>query len=154
MQVLVETSVWFAVLRRTACKKRAVSVSVSEQRQLDLQHSYAATLKDLISDGRAVLIGAVRQELLGGIKSEEQIEKLRSMMAAFPDIALGADDHERAAQMFKQCQTVGIQGSRIDFLICAVAHKHMLAILSLDQDFSHFQKCLPVKLYAATAAKP
>lgn len=154
MQVLVDTSVWSEALRRPAVKKRSASVSVAEQRQLDLQQSYAATLKDLIADGRAVLIGAVRQELLSGIKSPEQFEKLRTVLAAFPDLQAASVDHERAAQMFNLCQAAGVQGSHTDFLVCAIAERYKLAILSLDQDFLHFQKCLPLQLYGALPEKP
>jgi predicted nucleic acid-binding protein len=149
MQVLVDTSVWSVALRRPSIQKNTTRLSPAEQAQRRLQDAYSAALKDLIADGRAVLIGPVRQELLSGIKSAEQFEKLRSMLAAFPDIAIQADDHERAAQMFNQCQANGVQGSHVDFLICAVAVKHKLAILSLDQDFVHFKKCLPIQLYDA-----
>jgi predicted nucleic acid-binding protein len=143
MQVLVDTSAWSAVLRRPSTKKGNAA-----------QEACAAALKDLIADGRAVMMGAVRQELLSGIKSEEQFEKLRSVLAAFPDLPMASIDHERAAQMFNLCQAAGVQGSHTDFLVCAMAERYKLAILSLDQDFQHFQKCLPLQLYGALLVKP
>ena len=141
MQVLVDTSVWSAALRRTAGKATPAKQTLTQQ-------AAVAALKDLIADGRAVMIGAVRQELLSGIKTVAQFDRLREMLSAFPDYAVDTQDHERAAQLFNQCQAVGVQGSHTDFLICAVALRNKLAILSLDQDFVHFQKCLPISLLA------
>jgi predicted nucleic acid-binding protein len=44
-------------------------------------------------------------------------------------------DYERAAHVFNACRRKGIQGSNIDFLICAVAHRHAMPIFTLDRDF-------------------
>jgi predicted nucleic acid-binding protein len=73
---------------------------------------------------------------------------LRSALAAFPDEALTTQDYERAVQVFNTCKAQGVQGSNTDFLICAVALKRKLPIFSLDQDFAHFQKCVPLELFA------
>ncbi len=145
MQVLIDTSVWSAALRRPAAKALVAKQTAS-------QLAAVAALKDLIADGRAILIGAVRQELLSGVKTAAQFENLREMLSAFPDFAVDTQDHERAAQLFNQCQAKGVQGAHTDFLICAVALRYQLAILSLDQDFVHFQKCLPISLLALTKA--
>jgi predicted nucleic acid-binding protein len=136
MQVLVDTSVWSLVLRRSAVPADAA------------QQAAVAGLKDLIADARVMLIGPVRQELLCGIKDPVQFERLRSALAAFPDEGLTTKDYERAAQLFNICKAQGVQGSNTDFLICAVALERKLPIFSTDQDFKHFQKCVPLELYA------
>jgi predicted nucleic acid-binding protein len=136
MHVLVDTSVWSLVLRR--------SVVPADQTQL----AAIAALKDLIADARAMVIGPVRQELLSGIKNTTQFERLRGALAAFPDEVLTMEDYALAAQFFNQCKARGIQGSNTDFLICAVAAQRKLPIFTLDQDFKHFQKCIPVQLFA------
>jgi predicted nucleic acid-binding protein len=135
MQVIVDTSIWSLVLRRST-----VPVGASQQ-------AAVSVLKDLIADARAMLIGPVRQELLCGIKDPAQFERLRSALAAFPEEALTMQDYERAAQLFNTCKAQGVQGSSTDFLICAVALERKLPIFSLDQDFVHFQKCFPLELY-------
>ncbi|MGA8513689.1 MAG: PIN domain-containing protein [Burkholderiaceae bacterium] len=135
MQVIVDTSVWALVLRR--------SVVPADKTQL----AAVAALKDLIADARAMLMGPVRQELLCGIKDPVQFERLRSALAAFPDEALTTQDYERAAQLFNTCKAQGVQGSNSDFLICAVALERKLPIFSLDQDFMHFQKCISLELF-------
>jgi predicted nucleic acid-binding protein len=136
MQVIVDTSVWSLVLRRSAVPADAV------------QQAAVAALKDLIADARAMLIGPVRQELLCGIKDPAQFERLRSALAAFPDETLTMQDYECAADFFNLCRAQGVQGSNTDFLICAVAAQRKLSIFSLDQDFTHFQKCVPLELFA------
>jgi predicted nucleic acid-binding protein len=136
MQVLVDTSVWSLALRRNARPADA-----SGQATL-------AALKDLIADARAMMIGPVRQELLSGIKDPAQFNRVRDALAAFPDEPLTTQDFECAAQFFNSCKSQGIQGSHIDFLICAVAARLKLPVFSLDQDFIHFQKCLTVALFA------
>ena len=108
-----------------------------------------AALKDLIADARAMMIGPVRQELLSGIKDAAQFERLRAALAAFPDEPLTAQDFERAAQYFNLCKAQGVQGSNTDFLICAIAVQRKLPVFSVDKDFMHFQKCLPLTLFSA-----
>ena len=134
MQVIVDTSVWSLALRRNLAPKDATGQAAIE------------ALKDLIADARALMIAPVRQELLSGIKDPAQFDRLRQVLKAFPDEPLTTEDCECAAQFFNQCKAQGIQGSHTDFLICAVAVLRKLPVFSLDQDFSHFQRCLPIEL--------
>lgn len=105
-----------------------------------------ALLRDLVADGRATLIGAIRQELLSGIKNQVQFLKLRTTMAAFDDIVLTREDYERAAEYLNLCRSQGIQGSNTDFLICAAAQARKLPILTTDNDFVLYKKYLPIEL--------
>ena len=99
-------------------------------------------------DGRAVLIGAIRQELLSGIKTQSQFETLRDNLLAFEDVALSSHDYASAAQAFNTCRANGVQGSNTDFLICAASIQHQLPIFSTDGDFLMYQRWLPIHLYA------
>ncbi|MGD9630127.1 MAG: PIN domain-containing protein [Pyrinomonadaceae bacterium] len=130
MNVLVDTSVWSLALRR--------DVSL---------YPVSARLKDLIVEGRAAIIGPVRQELLSGIKVDAQFEMLKGKLRAFPDIELKTEDHEEAARFFNVCRTNGIQGSNTDFLICAVAARRELPIFTTDHDFDRFTRHIPISLY-------
>jgi predicted nucleic acid-binding protein len=40
-----------------------------------------------------------------------------------------------------------VQGSHIDFLICAVATRLNVAIFTTDKDFDFYQQHLPIKLH-------
>lgn len=132
MNVLVDTSVWSLALRRTK------SVHLVTER-----------LRELILDGRASIIGPIRQELLSGVKIDVQFDKLKQKLRAFPDIELMTDDHEEAARFFNLCRAKGVQGSNTDFLICAVAARRKLSIFSTDRDFELFARHVPVSLYGA-----
>ncbi len=136
MKVLVDTSVWSLALRRPT----GSALSVEQQATVN-------ALADLVRDGRAVLMGAIRQELLSGIKTSRQFDLLRERLTAFDDLALPTTVFEAAAQAFNTCRTNGVQGSNTDFLICAAAQHHQLPIFTLAGDFVHYQRWLPLQLY-------
>ena len=137
MKVLVDTSVWSVALRRP--KNGELSTD---------QQTTVSALSDLVRDGRAVLMGAIRQELLSGIKTKNQFDVLRDSLVAFDDLALPIHVYESAAQAFNTCRVDGVQGSNTDFLICAAAMHHQLPIFTLDHDFLRYQRCLPIQLYS------
>jgi predicted nucleic acid-binding protein len=138
MKVLVDTSVWSLALRRP----KTIQLAVDQQTTVN-------ALAELVRDGRAVLMGAIRQELLCGIKTQGQFESLRVSLTAFDDVALSMQDYELAAKAFNTCRTNGVQGSNTDFLICAVSINHHLPIFSLDQDFEMYRQWLPIHLYSS-----
>ena len=135
MRVLVDTSVWSLALRRT------------EQRP----PREAAELRRLVADKLVEIIGPIRQEILSGVRDPAQFEQLEKHLAAFPDIPLLTEDYVAAARFFNTCRSKGIQGSNTDFLICAVAVRNDLAILTTDKDFQQFAKCLPIVLHPIAA---
>jgi predicted nucleic acid-binding protein len=135
--VLVDTPVWSLALRR-----RRDDLNARED-------AITGALADLIRDGRAQLIGAVRQELLSGIRDEGRFKKLRDYLRAFDDPRLGTADYEEAAQMHNRCRSRGIAGSAIDFLICAAAHRRGWQIFTMDHDFERYAGVLGLRLYSA-----
>ena len=130
MKVLVDTSVWSLALRRRTPAHAAVD-----------------ELRRLLAGGRVALAGPVRQEVLSGIRDPATFHRLRDLLRAFPDEPIAAEDYERAAECFKTCRAKGIQGSNTDFLLCAVAERHRLPILTTDEDFLEFARVLPVSLH-------
>ena len=138
MMVLVDTPVWSLALRR-----RPDVLNTEEQRLAD-------ALTELVREGRAQLIGPVRQELLSGIREEKQFEKLRDYLRAFEDPRLESSDYEEAAQMHNECRRHGITGSPTDFLICAAAARRRWEIFTTDRDFALYDHSLPVSLYVLT----
>jgi predicted nucleic acid-binding protein len=93
------------------------------------------------------MLGAIRQELLSGVRSADLFATLRDRLRAFADVALDEADYEDAATCFNRCRSRGIQGSNTDFLICAVSQRQRAAILTVDQDFVHFARVLRVRLH-------
>jgi len=92
------------------------------------------------------MLGIVRQELLSGIKTDSQYETIRKLISSFPDLLASSKDHSQAAKFYNLCRNKGIQGSPVDFLICAQAYNNKLAILTEDKDFKNYAKYLPIRL--------
>jgi predicted nucleic acid-binding protein len=93
------------------------------------------------------MIGPIRQEILSGICDEGQFKGLETHLRAFPDVPISTEDYVEAARFFNICRGKGIQGSNTDFLICAVAVHHRLAIFAADRDFARYAKHLPIALH-------
>jgi len=136
MKVVVDTSVWSLALRRN---------SSTESSQTD-DGVKVALLRDWILDGRVVLLGAIRQEILSGIRYPEQYVRLRDYLRAFPNVELATADYEMAAEFYNTCRQKGIQGSNTDFLICAAACQRNYGILTTDHDFQNFREHIPITL--------
>ena len=133
MRVLVDTTVWSLALRRQRPKAK-------EQILID-------ELSELIREMRAVLIGPVRQEVLSGIPDSAKFEVVKQRLEAFDDLPIIEADYEEAARVFNLCRKKGVQGSHIDFLICAVAIRHSAAVFTTDKDFTNYAKHLDLKLH-------
>ena len=128
MKILIDTSIWSLALRRNE----------TELSGNDL--NYLNELKELMSESRAVLIGPIRQEILSGITREDQFNLLKTKLSSFQDYPILANDYEMAAYFFNLCRKKGIQGSHIDFLICAVSSNNDFPIFTLDNDFFQYIK--------------
>lgn len=131
MNIVVDTSVWSCVLRRP------------EGRNASLRRE----LEALIDEGRVIMLGPIRQELLSGLRTDRQFEKLKAALEPFLDHALVHEDYEYAAKCFNTCRRKGIQGSNTDFLICAVAKRYGFEVFTVDRDFEAFERALRLKLY-------
>lgn len=137
MKILVDTSVWSLSLRRK---------DSHSEKNLHIIHE----LSELIHDGRVVMIGPIRQELLSGISLSVQFQKLKENLAHFPDMPIKTQMYEKAAEYYNTCRKAGVQGSHTDFLICAVATEANLEIFTLDNDFSYYANHIPIKIYNPT----
>jgi hypothetical protein len=130
MKVVVDTSVWSLFLRR---QDHSDSPSLEALRQA-------------IKEKNVQMLGIIRQELLSGIRNDSQYKKVSQILESFPDMLAGSSDHTLAAKFFNLCRQKGVQGSPVDFLICAQAHQRNMAILTDDRDFEHYAEFLPIKL--------
>jgi predicted nucleic acid-binding protein len=135
MKVLVDTSVWSLALRR---KKGALS---EEERRL------TGELKGLVEEGRVVMPGLIRQELLSGLREEDAFERLRGLLEPFEDYPVATADHETAARLSNTARRQGVTVSTIDALIAAVALNSQLPVFTTDKDFQHLAKVVEVPLH-------
>ncbi|MHC4281319.1 MAG: type II toxin-antitoxin system VapC family toxin [Planctomycetota bacterium] len=130
MKILVDTCIWSNVLRH-----KKPNAEISEK------------LKDLIKDGRIVMIGPIRQELLSGISDPTQFKNLQKKLSSFEDLPLLSEYFEKAAEFSNICRKKGVQGSTTDFLICAISNLQKLQIFTDDKDFINYRRHLPIHLY-------
>ncbi|MGA8830983.1 MAG: PIN domain-containing protein [Desulfomonilaceae bacterium] len=134
MKVIVDTSIWSLALRRSGAISQEDEALVHE-------------LNELINEVRVALIGPIRQELLSGISNQAQFNALKDKLRAFEDMPLTQGDYERAAEFYNICRKSGVQGSQIDFLICAAAVSMAVPIFTSDKDLFLYAKHLNITLY-------
>jgi predicted nucleic acid-binding protein len=130
MKVLVDTCIWSYALRH---KHPNMEIGMK--------------LKEIIKDGRLVIIGPIRQEILSGISQQTQFESLKERLSPFEDTPLTSDYFIQAAEFSNRCMKQGVQGSTTDFLICSVAYLEKVEIFTTDSDFIHYKKYLPIELF-------
>ena len=131
MKVLVDTPIWSYALR-----------SKNKEYQAEIN-----SLTSLIRDQRAIIIGPIRQEILSGYSDLRKFRIIKEKLSYFENTPILDVDYERAAEFSNQCRKKGIQGSHIDFLICAVANRIDIPIFTNDKDFEHYQKVISIKLF-------
>ena len=131
MKVLIDTPIWSYALR---------AHNKEYQNEID-------QLRALIMDQRALIIGPIRQEILSGYSDLRKFKKLKAKLSFFENTPIQDTDYEVAAEICNQCRKKGVQGSHIDFLICAVAKRINVPIFTTDKDFPHYQKTISIKLH-------
>lgn len=129
MNVIPDTPIWSWALRR-------------EKPNREIQNIFAR----IIEEGRVVLPGIIRQELLSGIREAGQFDRLSDQLTHFPEILATTADHILAAKFFNKCQKAGIQGSHVDYLILALAVNNAASVLTSDKDFQHYRSHIPFEL--------
>jgi len=117
--LVVDTSVWVDFL--------------NGHRSLEAEY-LGACLSD---DVPIVLPGLVRAEVLAGLRTDAEAERIASLLEAFdaaPEPA--AADYVAAASLYRGCRQVGaVVGSLVDCLIAQVCLAHGYVLLTKDRDF-------------------
>jgi predicted nucleic acid-binding protein len=85
----------------------------------------------------------IRQELLSGIKTSAQYEKLRATLRSFPDEPVETSDYEAAAKASNDCRSKGVTVFNIDILIVA----RDWSIFTSDPDFKDYARILPIRFH-------
>jgi predicted nucleic acid-binding protein len=131
LKVLVDTPIWSYALR---------SKNNDYQTEID-------ALTSLIRDQRALIIGPIRQEILSGYSDLRKFGIIKEKLSYFVNTPILDADYELGAEFSNKCRKKGIQGSHIDFLICAVANRIDSPIFTNDKDFEHYQNIISIKLF-------
>jgi len=131
LKVLVDTPIWSYALR-----------SKDNEYQTEIN-----ALAALIRDQRALIIGPIRQEILSGYGDMRKYHIIKENLSYFVNTPILDTDYELAAEFSNKCRKKGVQGSHIDFLICAVSNRIDIPIFTNDKDFEHYQNIIAIKLF-------
>lgn len=131
--VIIDTSVWSLALRRP--KKR------EEPRTAETM------IRRIVFAGESIVLpGIVLQELLSGIRSETEFERLRSFLQPFRVNCATEEHHVEAAIIFNRCRKSGIATTAPDALIAATTRIENGKLLSADRDFVHLSRVVDLEL--------
>ena len=122
MKVLVDTSIWSLALRRRG----------GPAKPNDEEKCLVALLVEAIRDGRVLVAGHVRQEVLSGIATLEQFAEVKTKLDPFPDQPIGSEDCIEAARLYNLCRRRGVECGAVDMLLCALAYRNEWTILARD----------------------
>lgn len=120
MNVIVDTSVWSLAFRRTR-----------PEQTLPVEK-----LTRLLQEGESIfLLGIILQELLQGLRSRKDFNRLSDKLSPFPMVEPRREDYVEAARLRNQLSAKGIQAGTIDFLIAAICIQYKCLLLTTDRDF-------------------
>lgn len=117
--VLVDSSVWIALLRNHATPA-------------------VAALRDLLDARQAALSPVIYQEILQGAHSATHFATLREYFSVQPLLvpAHPVHSHEEAAHLYARCRWRGVTPrSPVDCIVAQTALEHEVDLLAHDRDF-------------------
>lgn len=113
-----------------------LSLALRRKRGQHQSNPVAKHLSALLRDHVPLLIpGIVSQEILSGVRLDEQFAALRQRLEAFPIVLADGDDHLKAAALVNRCRAEGIGLGTIDALIAAMTLRLEAVLFTLDRDF-------------------
>jgi len=131
MNVIIDTSVLSLAFRR-----KNSNFTESEK------------LKELIESGANVCVtGIVIQELLQGIKSEKDFQKISYLISGFSILSPTTEIHILAAKLQIICMKNGVTVVTIDFLIAALAIHYECRVFTTDKDFHYISQYTDLRLF-------
>ena len=102
----------------------------------------------LVEEDQPVVIpGIVLQELLSGVRAEDDFLRLLDILDGFPIFTAATAHHIAAAKISNACRQSGISASAVDCLIAAMAVESKAKLLTADEDFSHIARHCDLQLY-------
>ena len=121
MNLVVDTSVWSLVLRRP---------------RVDEDDSHVRAFRWHLESGDGIfLVGNILQELLDGLRSTKQFDRLLALLDPYPLLDLDRQTYIAAARLQSVCRSKGINAGSIDFLIAAACCQNGFPLLTADKDF-------------------
>jgi predicted nucleic acid-binding protein len=126
VNLVVDTSVWSLLLRR---------------KNHDRDHPMVQKLKSCLERQDGIfLVGPILQEILDGVRDEEQFNKLSEYFSAFPLLEMDRQDYIDASRLRNHCRSKGVQAGPADFLIATACIRWDYPLLTADGDLALIAK--------------
>lgn len=130
--IVVDTSVWSRAWRRAPAETGPAARLIAG---LVLENTPLGTP------------GIVLQELLSGVRTEGDLQRLEALLSPFPTLLARREHHVLAARLFNTCRSKGIATTATDLLIAATAILGNSELLTYDLDFSGIATCTPLRVW-------
>ena len=131
MRVLVDTSVWASLFRRSGPPDppgvRKLGALLRGREEL-------------------VLTGLILQEVLQGFREEATFRTVAAHLESFPLLDSDRRAFVAAAALHRRCAASGVSASTADCQIAAVAIRHGCHLLTADRDFERIARLSPLRL--------
>ena len=134
MSLFVDTSVWSLAFRRDVRPDSPEVDALAE----------ALRRGDLV-----VSTGLVLQELLQGFTGPRARDAIIERFSAIGLVMPDRLDHVEAAEIRNTCRRSGVQAGTVDALLAQLAIRHDLVMLTMDADFTHIARHVPLRLWQA-----
>jgi predicted nucleic acid-binding protein len=103
-------------------------------------------------DSPLVIPGVVFQEVLSGVRDQDQFDRLRGSLDGFPRIFADERDHVEAARLLNLLRARGITASSFDSLIAAMTILRDGVLFTVDRDFESFARLASLRLLESGSA--
>jgi len=131
---VIDTSVWSRALRR---RKRSEGDPPS-----------AALIRTLVIDNEPIGVpGIVLQELLSGVRTKKEFDRLRKVLDPFPVLLATQEHHLLAATLYNTCKSNGLNVSPTDVLIAATAMQCSGTLITADGDFRRMSEYIDLSVH-------
>ena len=127
--VMVDTSVWVNFFRRRNSKEFKI-------------------LNEMLNFNLVVTCASIRTEVISGASTKTEFDHLKNLFEAFIFLEPPNNIWEYVEESRFLLARKGVQSSIIDLWIAATAYFHKVMLWTLDKDFQHIKKIIPVKLYS------
>ncbi|KAA0235326.1 MAG: Ribonuclease VapC11 [Acidimicrobiales bacterium] len=99
------------------------------------------------SDAELALTDVVLTEVLQGVVSDQEADRVERRLSAFELLRLDSvDDFRSAAALYRQARRAGFTVRRtLDCLIAAVCLRERAPLLHADADFDRLAECTPLR---------
>ena len=128
-----------------------LSLAFRRRRGGEAESQVAATLRRLVAEDAPMGVpGIVLQELLSGVRTAQEFDRLKDLMEGFPAMMARREDHVTGARIANACARKGVPTSTVDCLIAALAISRRAALFTLDTDFARMAPHCGLTLFGAS----